>query len=228
MQETLLSGYRHHPFSLEQELSNLLLKGQGDSSIEEALSLETYADVLGPDRLRAAKNALICFVAVVSRSVISKGVDSEKSFSISDYYINCIEKKDSIPALETLLERIKTDFRSLAKEAAQAHYSLPVQRAIAYIKSHVYGNCRVDEIARTVGYNPQYLATVFKEETGSSPLAYIREQKMKEARELLLRKNYKIYEIAHSLGYCNASYFIREFKRFWGMTPKQVQKKGEF
>lgn len=226
MRETLLSGYRHHPYSLEQELSDFFLKGEGDSAVADALSLETYADILAPERLRAMKNALICFVAVISRSVISRGVDSEKSFSVSDYYINCIEQHNSISELQALLNQITEEYRTLVEEAESKICSLPIQRAMEYVKSHIYGPCNVSDMAKAVGYNPQYLATIFKAETGQTPTEYIRMQKMSEAKELLLHEQCSIAEVSQSLGYCNASYFIQDFKRFYGQTPKQFQKTG--
>lgn len=226
MRETLLSGYRHHPYSLEQELSDFFLKGEGDSAVTNALNLETYADILAPERLRAMKNALICFVAVISRSVINRGMNSEKSFSVSDYYINRIEQYNSISELQALLNQITEEYHTLVEEAERKICSLPVRRAMEYVKNHIYGPCSVSDMAKAAGYNPQYLATIFKAESGQTPTEYIRTQKMCEAKELLHHERCSIAEISQSLGYCNASYFIRDFKRFYGQTPNQFRKTG--
>lgn len=226
MHETLLSGYRHHPYALERELSVLQQDGDDPASIADVLSLETYADILAPDRLRAMKNALICFVTVISRSAISNGVDPEKSFSISDYYINEVEKQKSTPALQGILTEIIKEYRRLVAEVQRRPYSLPVLRAVEYIKQHIYGPCSVTDMAVSVGYNPQYLATIFKAEVGYTPIEYIRFVKMQEAKELLLSKHYSVAEISQSLGFCNTSYFIREFKRVYETTPSQFRKKG--
>jgi len=91
LREARLSGYRHHPYALEQQIARMLREGTWDGDALEQLNLQTYADILAPDRLRAMKNSLICLVAVVSRSSISRGVDPERSFTVSDHYINRIE-----------------------------------------------------------------------------------------------------------------------------------------
>lgn len=226
MHETLLSGYRHHPYELEKELSILRQDGDDPSSIADVLSLETYADILAPDRLRAMKNSLICFIAIISRSAIANGVDPEKSFSISDFYINEAEKQNSAPALQNTLTAIITEYRRLVAEVRRPVYSLPVQRAAEYIKQHIYGSCSVSDMAASVGYNPQYLATIFKAEVGHTPTEFIRLVKMQEAKDLLLSKNYSMAEISQSLGFCNTSYFIREFKRVYKTTPSQFRKYG--
>ena len=226
MRENQLSGYRHHPYTLEHQLSDYFLKGIGTSSLFEELNLETYADVLAPDRFRAMKNSLICFVAVISRSVITYGVDPENSFSLSDYYINEIERRNTVQELQELLAEIPPGFRSLIQEEHARAFSLPVFRALQYLNCHVYDACSIQKMAATLGYNPQYLATIFKAEVGCTPTAYIRQRKMSEARALLGQGNCPVAEVALSLGYCSASHFIREFKRFYGKTPKQYQKNG--
>lgn len=224
MYEALLSGYRHHPYALERE-GSLLLRDDADlESIFSVLNVETYADILAPDRLRAMKNSFICFVAVISRSAISFGVNPEKSFSISDFYINEAERKNSAQALQNTVAAVITDYRRLVREAQQRVYSLPVLRAVKYIRQHIYGTCTVAEMAASIDYNPQYLATIFKTEVGMTPIEYIRITKIQEARDLLLTKDYSVAEVSQSLGFCNTSYFIREFRRIYDMTPSQYRK----
>ena len=117
MRESLLSGYRHHPYALEQELSRLMEKGEWDSIISDELNLETYADILAPDRLRAMKNSLICLAAVISRSAIDRGVPPEKSFAVSDFYINEIETQNSPGQLQQLLRQMLREYSRLEQEA---------------------------------------------------------------------------------------------------------------
>ena len=224
VRKTQLSGYRHHSFELEHKLSNYLLKGRGNSSLKDELTIDTYEDILAPERPRAIKNSLICFLAIMSRSVISKGVDPERSFSLSDYYINEIEQKRTKQELHSLLGEIVDEYRTLLQETELPSCSLTVRRAIQYINGHIYGQCNVQEMAKAIGYNPQYLSTIFKVETGETPIAYIRRKKMAEAISMLMEESCPVNEVAEALGYCNTSYFIREFKRLYGKTPKQYTK----
>ena len=225
MRESLLSGYRHHPYALEQELSRLMEKGEWDSIISDELNLETYADILAPDRLRDMKNSLICLAAVISRSAIDRGVPPEKSFAVSDFYINEIETQNSPGQLQQLLRQMLREYSRLEQEAKKRTCSVPVGRAILYIREHLYGRCRVADVAQAIGYNPQYLSVLFRQELGQSPLEYIREQKMKEAAGLLQSGSCTAAEAAQSLGYCNASYFTKDFGRVLGMTPREFRKK---
>jgi len=52
---------------------------------------------------------------------------------------------------------------------------------------------------------------------------YIQEQRMKKAKKLLHETNNMISAIAASVGYADANYFTRAFKRETGMTPKKYR-----
>lgn len=225
LREARLSGYRHHPYTLEQEIARMLREGTWDGNALEQLNLQTYADILAPDRLRAMKNSLICLVAVVSRASISRGVDPEQSFTVSDHYINRIEECRSSRDLQEVLKAVVSAYRALEQTARHPDYPVSVRRAVEYIEGHLYSRCRVSEVAEAVGYDPQYLAVVFREAVGQSPLAYIRQRKLTEARELL-RGGCSVAEAAQSLGYCNASYFIREFRAQYGVSPGKYRRQG--
>ena len=46
---------------------------------------------------------------------------------------------------------------------------------------------------------------------------------MSKARELILKREFQIAEIADQLGYTNVSHFIEAFKNKYGVTPKKFE-----
>lgn len=221
---SMLSGFRHHSHSMEQTDLNQFLLGQRDAGVLYRLSLNTYADVLAPDRVRAKKNALISLVTVVSRAAIDLGVDTEQSFSLSDYYIYTIETKTTDQELESLAAEIYENYAELVQTQKHQAFSLPVTRAIRYISERLYEPCRVRETAAYVHLNPQYFSSLFKQEVGVSPSRYIRNKKLEEAANLLMQVEYSVSDVSEALGFCNVSYFAQEFKKLYGVTPKQFTK----
>lgn len=225
--ENLLSGYRHHAFTLEQDVSKYLLKGEGNTSWSDTLSLETYATVLAPQRLRAMKNALICHITLLSRSAIRLGVDAEVSFSLSDYYIYALEEATTELRLQELLIELTKQYRKEVHLEQHRTYSLPVTHAIRYIHQNLYSACRVVDIAQHIHLNAQYFAVIFKAEVGQEPSTYVRDKKISEAKALLRQCNCSVAEIADALGFCDTSHFVRVFKRTVGITPKQFASRSE-
>ena len=62
----------------------------------------------------------------------------------------------------------------------------------------------------------------FKKHFGCSPNQYIKRLRLEEACELLVA-GYNIQRVALDCGFCDQSYFTREFRLFMGMTPRKYQ-----
>ena len=71
----------------------------------------------------------------------------------------------------------------------------------------------VEDLARLVHVNDQYLMRLFKKETGMSLTQYINEQRILKASHLLKHSDYNINYVADLVGYENLSYFARSFKK---------------
>ena len=62
---------------------------------------------------------------------------------------------------------------------------------------------------------------MFKEQTGITPVEYRLYAKIKKASYLLESTDMTVYEISEQLGFFDAAYFCKMFKKYKGMTPKQ-------
>lgn len=218
--KAMASGYRHHSHASAQQMVEAVIKGTKGSEIL-GVDLYTYADVLGPTRLRGMKNGLICFITLICRVAIDNGVENELSFALSDYYVNAVELQTTEAQLQGLMGEIVELYLELVREEQLRAYSLPVRRAIRHIQLHLYDDCRVEGVARHIGLTPGYFAGLFKKEVGLGPGAYIRQKRMEEARYLLRQTGMSVTEVAEALGYCNPSHFIRVYKQCFGCTPKR-------
>lgn len=90
-----------------------------------------------------------------------------------------------------------------------------------YIANYTGSDYTLKSIADAVSYTPYYLSRIFKSETGENLPEYILNARMERAKRLLLDKSKNIQSIAKAVGFENASYFSRSFKKHTGMTPKQ-------
>lgn len=82
----------------------------------------------------------------------------------------------------------------------------------------------LQDAADYVCISPGYLSALFKKQYNQNFVDYINEVKTNRACELIREGKYRIYEISYMLGFENAYYFTRVFKRHTGMTPTEYQK----
>ena len=94
-----------------------------------------------------------------------------------------------------------------------------VGRVKEYIDTHFNEDITRSDMAQIVFLNPDYLARIFKAETGQSLGAYVKERRIFEAKRLLAETNIQVKEIALRVGYDNSSYFSHVFHQYTGVTP---------
>lgn len=82
----------------------------------------------------------------------------------------------------------------------------------------------VADLASQLNVSPRYLSDLLKQETGKTAIELIHIYLISEAKNLLRLGEKGISEIAYELGFENASYFTRLFKKQTGMKPVEFRK----
>lgn len=93
-----------------------------------------------------------------------------------------------------------------------------------YIKEHVADHLSQNEVAEVFAISPNYLSQLFKKYSDTGFNEYVNHCKIDEARRLLLTGEYKVYEVAEMLGFENAFYFSKVFKKVVGQPPTDFVK----
>lgn len=102
-----------------------------------------------------------------------------------------------------------------------------VEQIIQYVDEKLEHRVTLKEVAANFDFTPNYLGSLFKEETGTLFSDFLNEKKMNRVCHLLANPKLKIYEIAERVGYKNIIYFNRQFKQSMGMTPGEYRKKNK-
>jgi AraC-like DNA-binding protein len=99
----------------------------------------------------------------------------------------------------------------------------PTVRAIhAFVRSRLDEPLSLSDIAAEVRLSPSYVSTLFRQETGTSLVRFIAQQKVDRAMQLLRGDDYlPVSEVAARLGFSDYRYFTRVFKRLTGETPTE-------
>lgn len=78
------------------------------------------------------------------------------------------------------------------------------------------------ELAREHGMSPSHLSRSFKRVVGLSPSAYVQEQRMQRAMQLLVEGGLGVGATAAACGFTDPKYFARAFAKRWGLPPSRA------
>ena len=92
-----------------------------------------------------------------------------------------------------------------------------------YIHQHYAEDLTRTMLADLVYLNPDYMARLFKKQTGASIISYITTYRIEKAKEFLQNPSLSISAVASKVGYGNYSYFSKLFKDIVGCTPNEYQ-----
>lgn len=93
-----------------------------------------------------------------------------------------------------------------------------------YIDQHYSEELSLESLAELTYINKFYLAHAFKKTIGISPINYMIQKRIDEAKELLETTNYSISRISDIVGFSSQSYFSQVFQKNMQMSPNQYRK----
>ena len=91
-------------------------------------------------------------------------------------------------------------------------------RAKAYISENIDRKISVGEIAAAVGISKNYLTNIFSGSEGLPLMEYVNRRKLSYMIELIRRYGYSLAQAGEHVGFADANYVSRIFKRYYGMT----------
>lgn len=92
-----------------------------------------------------------------------------------------------------------------------------------YIQKNYMRDISMQDAARMMNYSDAYFCKLFKQCFDQNFTAYLTAFRIHEARRLLREKNVSVREVSMLVGYYDANYFAKVFKRLTGMNPSEYR-----
>jgi AraC-like DNA-binding protein len=121
---------------------------------------------------------------------------------------------------ELVFRLLRSDAGAVVRSAVRARDAGSIHEAMRYIRERANrGRLSVTAIARHVAMSPSHFAHRFRAVAGVSPMRYLKQVRLDDARALMLGENLRVTELASRVGYESTSHFSRDFKLAFGLTP---------
>lgn len=182
---------------------------------------------LSENPLQNLRYHFVVTTAMITRYCVHAGMEQEKAYNLSDFYILKMDKCKSIEEISALHDTMCIDFCHKMSAVQKRHVlSKPIVLCIDYIYSHIHYRITIKELADYLNLSESYISKLFHKEMGIPISQYILDLKIEKAKNLLQYSEYNIVEISNYLAFSSQSHFIQVFQKKTGITPHKYRTKN--
>ena len=218
----------HRELEVELPFYDAIAKGDleyvMENCKEEAFSNPEGMGKLSKDPIRNIRYHFVVTTALLTRYCIHGGLEQEKAYSLSDFYIQSMDGLETIKEISKLHDTMCIEMCKIMKKVRTSKVlSKQIVLCLDYIYNNIHSRLTIAEIADYLNISESYLSKLFSKEMGISLSEYIINLKIDKAKNLLQYSEYSIVDIANYLSFSNQSHFIQVFKKQTGLTPHKYR-----
>jgi AraC family L-rhamnose operon transcriptional activator RhaR/AraC family L-rhamnose operon regulatory protein RhaS len=100
---------------------------------------------------------------------------------------------------------------------------LRIGEALSHLERNIHREVNLEELASIAHMSRRSFLRVFQSATGTSPLAWVIEQRINRACNLLRHTDRRVTEVAFDVGFNDSNYFTRQFRKVTGLSPRDYR-----
>lgn len=215
----------HNTYAQEQEIMMLIRKGETEKLKDWISSAPAIrGGTIAVDGLRQVKNMFVVSVTLASRATIQGGVDPVTALSVSDGFIKRCELLYSVEKITNLQYLMVLEYAGMVRRVRQKDYTSPLVMKVAnYVVAHITEPLTTEQIADALYLSRPYLSSRFHKEAGRTLYSFIMDEKIEEAKRLILYSGRSISSISQYLGFSSLGHFSSLFKKNTGYSPTEFR-----
>lgn len=141
----------------------------------------------------------------------------------NEYYNEVVEAYTTIMLLKLLSSSWNCNPYLNIQENLGDEYSKLCLDVAHYLDTHYQNEITLDDVANTLGYNKNYLCTLFKSKTTQTIMDYLRRLRIEKACELIEMSDYTFSQISYMVGFKSIHHFNHVFKNLLSLTPGEYK-----
>ena len=123
---------------------------------------------------------------------------------------------------EIVVRLIRSEAAGAIRDAAAITRSATrIQQSMHFIQANFRSPLTVNDLASQASMSASHFAHSFRQVSGVSPMRYLRNVRLDEARALLVAKRFRSSEVAAQVGFESGAHFNREFRRRFDASPTE-------
>lgn len=167
-------------------------------------------------------NVSLSIIRALARKAAENG--GAPIVEIDEITQRAVQKMQAVNSVQGKVKITRAMFVELAEAVRSARsmrgsFSPPVCRTVEAIRHNYSQNLSLSELADRAGLSPSYLSRRFSQEVGMSISRYVSVVRCEEAASMLAGSDASIQQISAYVGYLDNNYFVKVFKKLYGMTP---------
>ncbi len=212
-----------YPKTEEQRLDELVRQGKIPQAV---LLAERLLETNLAAGISHAQTELLCVALVntVAYAAAASNADSHKIAAASSVYntlaTRCLTAKDYTQVVSDYI-------RSVAPaEEQQPEEDLLLSKIRQYLQENYHREFSSEEMAAALHVSRSYLSSYYKNKTGTNLSDSIQQYRIQKATELLRDPEVKISDIGTMVGINSPNTFLRQFRKYTGMTPREYRQQN--
>lgn len=210
-------------YESENRILDAVARGDEEAAIEamHQHSRFTYGGRF-EGTLYQQKNKMIVLNTLLRKAIEPSKVHPYYIDAISSKYSRIIEEANEVP--NEMMWQMTRDYCAYVRRYSLKEYSPAVQKVMNYVNLNVAEPLTLKSLAAMCFISSSYLSALFKQETGSTLIDYIKTQRVNRAAQLLVQNNHTIAAVAEEVGILDVNYFTKIFKKTLGVTPTRYRR----
>lgn len=208
-----------YPLDTERKLMQAVRHGEQQEANRLLNDLLGHIFLLTGGDPEQMKVRIYELLVVLCRTTIEAGADQEQALQANQrYYLELSQIRDFDQLCRWMTRVLKIMMGSIFSFDGIRHVNV-IHQSVQYVNTHYWERITLEDLAGRVYLSPSYFGRIFKKETGESFPVYLNRVRIERSKELLLRKNLRLTDVAQMVGFEEQSYFCRVFRKLVGMTP---------
>lgn len=201
---------------------SLALQTLRNHSMEKEMSMRSHSP------LRNMQNYCIVLNTQLRHSLEGSGIHPCELDQLSNEIGVQIERMNTPDMAVPFSTYIIEQYCRLVQEQSYRQLSPLTHQTVIYIKNNLHANLTVKDTAKELSIHPDYLSHQFSKEMGMTFIAFLNQERCKQAASFLKHTSLQIKQISAIVGFNTISYFTKQFSHFYQKTPRDYRNERIF